>query len=86
MLTWRSVKRSVGVELNRSRACGPTSKTVELANLSPEKVEALAATGATPVVCDVFNAERLRDAVTTSRPGVVVQHLTDLPADLNRAT
>jgi NAD(P)H-binding len=50
---------------------------------SPEKVEALAATGATPVVCDVFNAERLRDAVTASRPDVGVQLLTDLPADLN---
>jgi hypothetical protein len=31
----------------------------------------------------VFNAERLRDAVTASRPDVVVQHPTDLPADLN---
>jgi len=48
-----------------------------------DRVEALRAMGADPVVCDVFDASRLRDVVVAARPDVVIQHLTDLPADLN---
>jgi nucleoside-diphosphate-sugar epimerase len=49
----------------------------------PERTDALEAAGAEPVVCDVFDATRLRDVVTAARPEVVIQHLTDLPLDLN---
>jgi nucleoside-diphosphate-sugar epimerase len=50
---------------------------------TPEKADAVRALGAEPVVCDVLDAERLREAVTAARPDVVVQHLTDVPQDLN---
>lgn len=36
-----------------------------------------------PVVCDVYDAERLREAVAAFAPDVVINELTDLPA--NRA-
>lgn len=48
-----------------------------------DRVDALKAMGAEPVVCDVFDAARLRDVVVEAKPEVVIQHLTDLPADLN---
>ena len=48
---------------------------------SPGKVGLLKELGAEPVVCDVFEAERLREAVTAFRPGVVMHQLTDLPDD-----
>lgn len=34
-----------------------------------------------PVVCDVYDAERLREAVTAFAPGVLINELTDMPAD-----
>lgn len=49
----------------------------------PERVDALRAMGAQPLVCDVFDADRLRELVTDARPDVVIQHLTDLPAKFN---
>ncbi len=49
----------------------------------PERAEELAAWGAQAVLCDVFDADRLREVVAAARPEVVIQHLTDLPADLN---
>ena len=52
---------------------------------SPDKAKALAALGITPVVLDVFDAEALRDAVATARPGIVVHQLTDLPRGLDSA-
>jgi nucleoside-diphosphate-sugar epimerase len=50
---------------------------------SPQKVDALEAAGASPVLCDVFQPERLRDAVVAARPDVVISHLTDLPQEFN---
>ena len=50
---------------------------------SPHKLDALEAAGAEPVLCDVLDAERLRELVVAARPEVVLQHLTDLPQDLN---
>jgi nucleoside-diphosphate-sugar epimerase len=50
---------------------------------TPEKVEALEAMGADPVLCDVLDADRIRDAVLAARPDVVISHLTDLPRDFN---
>ena len=43
------------------------------------KIDALEAMGAEPVLCDVLDAERLREAVVAARPEVVISHLTDLP-------
>jgi nucleoside-diphosphate-sugar epimerase len=37
--------------------------------------------GALPVVCDVFDADALTEALTAFRPGVVFHQLTDLPDD-----
>jgi uncharacterized protein YbjT (DUF2867 family) len=46
---------------------------------SPGKVETLRGLGAEPVLCDVYDAGRLTDAVVAFRPDVVVHQLTDLP-------
>jgi nucleoside-diphosphate-sugar epimerase len=51
---------------------------------SPEKADGLRALGAEPVVCDVFDAEALRDAVVSFGPDVVMHQLTDLPDDAGR--
>lgn len=46
---------------------------------SPDKVDALRALGAEPVVCDVYDSEALRDAVVAFRPDTLMHQLTDLP-------
>src|SRR6201994_3482074 len=48
---------------------------------SPGKAALLAALGAEPVVCDVFDAAGLAVAVARFRPGLVMHQLTDLPDD-----
>jgi nucleoside-diphosphate-sugar epimerase len=50
---------------------------------TPGKIDALEAMGADPVLCDVYDAERLRAAVVAARPEVVISHLTDLPQKFN---
>jgi len=54
---------------------------------SPEKVAAIRAGGAEPVVCDVFDEARLVEAVKSFGPDAVIDQLTDLPdrrGDLGR--
>lgn len=51
---------------------------------TPEKAELLARLGATPVVCDVYDADALHDAVVAFAPDVVMHQLTDLPDDVGR--
>lgn len=51
---------------------------------SPDKAEALRALGAEPVVCDVFDADAVRDAVVAFAPVAIIQELTDLPDDQSR--
>jgi len=46
---------------------------------SPDKVAALRAHGAEPVVCDVFDAARLAEAVESFDPDAIIDQLTDLP-------
>jgi len=46
---------------------------------TPGKAEQLRQLGGEPVVCDVFDAERLTEAVTRFRPDAVMHQLTDLP-------
>jgi len=48
---------------------------------SGRKAAGLHALGATPVVCDVFDRERLIDEVRRFAPDVVMHQLTDLPDD-----
>jgi uncharacterized protein YbjT (DUF2867 family) len=48
---------------------------------SPRKADALRALGAEPVVCDVFDAPALAEAVVSFRPDAVLDELTDLPDD-----
>lgn len=50
---------------------------------SPDKVEQLAALGAEPVVCDVFDAPALTGAVCAFEPHAVMHQLTDLPDRLD---
>ena len=50
---------------------------------SDERAVALREARATPVVCDVFDAQGLRAAVEAARPEVVLHELTDLPANLD---
>lgn len=55
----------------------------EVAGLTRSQVgaETVRAAGATPVVCDAYDAEELREAVVSFGPDVVVHQLTDLPDD-----
>jgi nucleoside-diphosphate-sugar epimerase len=48
---------------------------------TPGKVDRLGALGAEPVVCDVFDAGALREAVVAARPDAVMHQLSDLPDD-----
>jgi hypothetical protein len=50
---------------------------------SVEKLELVAALGAEPVLCDVFDAEALIEEVTSFRPEMVMHQLTDLPEHLD---
>lgn len=49
---------------------------------SEAKAEMLRELGAEPVVLDVYDAERLGEAVVAFAPGLVMHQLTDLPSDL----
>jgi nucleoside-diphosphate-sugar epimerase len=51
---------------------------------SPHRLDTLTALGAQPVLCDVYDEERLRRVLRESRSEVLVDFLTDLP-DLARA-
>jgi NAD(P)-dependent dehydrogenase (short-subunit alcohol dehydrogenase family) len=53
-----------------------------VAGLTRSQGEVVRALGAEPIVCDVYDAERLRDLVGAFGPGTVVSLLTDLPDDL----
>src|SRR5262245_6117230 len=57
--------------------------TVAGTTRSADKAAGIAATGATPVVIDVFDAAALLEAVARARPDVVIHQLTDLPATLD---
>jgi hypothetical protein len=46
---------------------------------SPQKTETLAALGADPIVCDVFDPAALTAAVNAFAPEMVMHQLTDLP-------
>jgi nucleoside-diphosphate-sugar epimerase len=48
---------------------------------SQDKAAWLAELGVEPVVCDVFDAQALTDAVVAFEPGAVIHELTDLPDD-----
>lgn len=52
-----------------------------LTRSQPELVDSL---GAEPVVCDVYDAARLSDAVHAFAPDLVLDQLTDLPDDPGR--
>lgn len=49
------------------------------------KVDALFRMGAIPLVVDVFDTDRLTEAVSAVRPEVVIHQLTDLPRNLDAA-
>ena len=50
---------------------------------SPDKASVIATLGAHPVVCDVFDAVALVDAVVGFAPDLVMHQLTDLPDHLD---
>ena len=50
---------------------------------SPERAEALRASGAAAVVCDAFDRDGVVAAVAAARPEVVIHQLTDIPPALN---
>ena len=50
---------------------------------SPEKADSLRVLGAKPVVCDVFDAPALQEAVLAVRPDAVLHQLTDLPDQMS---
>jgi nucleoside-diphosphate-sugar epimerase len=49
---------------------------------SRERADALRAIGADPVVCDVYDADALREAAVAFAPDALVHQLTDLPDDV----
>jgi hypothetical protein len=49
---------------------------------SAEKAERMAAVGAQPIVCDVFDRPGLTNAVRAFSPDVLLHELTDLPDEL----
>jgi nucleoside-diphosphate-sugar epimerase len=49
---------------------------------SPEKLDGLQDLGGDPVLCDVFDRDRLEETVIAFRPDVVMDQLTDLPDDV----
>lgn len=51
---------------------------------SPGKADVVKGLGAEPVVVDVFDRERLVEAVTAFRPDLVMHQVTDLPNDRAR--
>jgi nucleoside-diphosphate-sugar epimerase len=51
---------------------------------SPAKADELRRLAAEPVVCDVFDADEVRDAMVSFRPDVVMHQLSDLPDDERR--
>jgi nucleoside-diphosphate-sugar epimerase len=51
---------------------------------SPDKADQLRTLGAQPVVCDVYDADPLRDAVVQFEPDAVMHQLTDLPDDVSQ--
>jgi nucleoside-diphosphate-sugar epimerase len=57
--------------------------TVAAMTRSADKADHLRALGGRPVVCDVFDADRLKDLVTEFRPDAVMHQLTDLPDRLD---
>ena len=57
--------------------------TVTAMTRSAARVEQLRQQGADPVVCDVFDRERLLDVVGNARPDAVVHELTSIPVRMN---
>ncbi len=51
---------------------------------SPQNETTLRDLGAEPVVCDVYDKDKLIDTATAFRPDLVMHQLTDLPDDLKR--
>ena len=49
---------------------------------SEQKADALRALGAEPAICDVYDADALREAVVSADADAVVHLLTDLPDDM----
>jgi nucleoside-diphosphate-sugar epimerase len=48
-----------------------------------KKLPELYELGAEPILCDVFDAERLGSVVARAEPDAVINELTDLPQSLN---
>jgi nucleoside-diphosphate-sugar epimerase len=51
---------------------------------TPQKIDGLRKSGATPVLCDLFDREALITAVTGFGPDLVVHQATDLPDDIGK--
>jgi nucleoside-diphosphate-sugar epimerase len=50
---------------------------------SEKKLDKLYESGTEPILCDVFDAERLGSVVAEAEPDAVINQLTDLPQNLN---
>jgi nucleoside-diphosphate-sugar epimerase len=57
--------------------------TVTAMTRSADNAPAIEAMGAEPAVSDVFDAERLAEAVGAARPEAIIHELTDLPKAMN---
>lgn len=70
---------AIGVPLVRLLVAG--GHDVAGMTRSERRADMLAGLGAAPVVCDVFDAEALKEAVAVFGPDAVIHELTDLPDD-----
>ena len=66
--------------LARMQAAG---HSVTAITRSPDRVEPIRAYGARAVVCDVFDRDRVRQAVIDAQPDVVMHQLTSIPHKLD---
>jgi len=67
----------------RVRLLAASGHAVTGTTRSPTRAVDVRASGATPLVVDIFDAMRLADAVAAARPEVIVHQLTDLPDRLD---
>ena len=68
----------VGVPLTRMLVAAGHA----VAGMTRSQADLVRSLGADPVICDVYDAARLRDVVAAFAPDIVVHELTDLPDDV----
>ena len=72
------------IGLPLTRVLVEAGHTVAGMTRTPSKAQLVSDVGAQPVVCDVYDARALTEAVVAFRPDAVIHELTDLPDDISQ--